>query len=191
MHLSLGHTDAAPFAKERLPQQAIPTSICGSKKRGVESSPVFLRKLAAAVALPGLLATSNVADSGLCSLVCASRAHMGGSLVTHDVHSPSHGAAHSSAHQHMSRDGDMRESVLLNAKVAPASPPCAQYQPLLALLNGSRASFGESISSTRCLANPPALSFGPNRAEIDRQVPSPSPPESNVPRLSASVLLRI
>lgn len=157
--------------------------------RGVESRPVFLHKIAAAFALSGLMATSCVADTSLCRIMCASRAQFG--RVTHHHHDAPQATMHPLAHRHMGHPADMQKSVAPSDKLALNSAPCSQYQPLLVFLDGARASFGETISSGGHFANLLVTSAEPNRPEIPFQVNSPSPPQSNTLRFFAPTLLRI
>lgn len=75
--------------------------------------------------------------------------------------------------------------------VAVDSAPCAQYQTVMTLLDGSRTSFGETITGSSRLANLPVAPIRPNLSAILLQADSPSPPLSNLPHLSAPTFLRI
>ena len=151
---------------------------------------MFLRRLAVASALCGVLATTSVAETSLCRIMCSSRAQLGASsAMHHDHHSPQ--VANSRKHRHVSHHGGMQESLMPSALLAVNSAPCTQYQPLLAYLEGSRTSVREAISSSVPSANPAVTPVAPNHARTASLSGSPSSPESSAPRLCAPTLLRI
>jgi hypothetical protein len=152
---------------------------------------MFLRRLAAVSALCGVLATSSVADTSLCRIMCSSRAQLGGSSATHHDHHSPEATADSLEHRHMSHHRDVRQSMMPNAFLALNSAPCTQYRPLVAFLNGSRTSLSEASSSGVLLANPAVTPVAPTHAGAPSLSDSPSPPESSAPRLCAPTLLRI
>lgn len=155
---------------------------------------MFLRRVAAVLSLCGLLATNCVAYTSLCAVLCASRAAVRGSSsssVSHHHHDSAPPAARSSASLHARHHIDMQQVIGHRGMVAVNSAPCAQYQAVIALLDGSRTGVGEVTFRSSRLANLPVAPVTPNLAAILLQADSPSPPQSRLLHLSAPLSLRI
>lgn len=153
---------------------------------------MFLRRLAA-ISLCGLLATNSVAYSSVCAILCASRAAVRGSSalsVRHHDHHSARSSDNSSNDCHAGHHRDMQQCSKDSDRATVVSAPCAHYQTVIALLDASRTSLGETFSATR-LANVPVTTATPNPAAMLLQGDSPSPPQSSLPPLWAPTFLRI
>lgn len=151
---------------------------------------MLLRKLAALIALTGLLTTASVADTSLCRMFCAAHMAFGGSSkpsgAPHVHHSAMSGQK-TSAHTHSRCTGNPQS--IVSCGMSMQSSPCTQYQQLARFLDTSRVSVTERVASNGNHALFPALLI----EEITEAAPLPpiSPPGSCAFPRSTPTFLRI
>lgn len=158
---------------------------------GVEFFSVFLRKLAAAFSLCGLLATSSVASASVCRVMCASRAESRGMSARHHEHHSSQPAGHRSMQSHAAHNMAMQESPTQQDWLAAGSARCSEYQPLSALLEGLRTSSDRTMSDSSRVAGLPVSTAVPDFVPVHLRTESSSPPQSDLLNSAVPTQLRI
>jgi hypothetical protein len=154
---------------------------------------VVLRRLTTTFVMTGLLATTGVADTSLCRIVCESRSGFRGSSKAAAAHHLHHSASlprNSSSHIHANSRATVEHSTVNDSEIMLESPRCTQYQQLTTFLNGFRGTAPENISGTGNLAILLAVLVEAR----DKPAPSPasSPPDSYAaPPHSSPTTLRI
>lgn len=157
---------------------------------------MILRRLMAALALAGLVATAVVGDAtSLCRIACASRAaSLGSSQMgpTHH-HDDSRELREDAAMRgHMHRFGKSKSMSVSDSTgvVELRLPPCSQYRQFAMLLNGVRSAVAKDLSDSGAVVPDLPVTL------VKRTIKSlsslaESPPGSVVPNLSTAAVLRI
>ncbi len=172
-----------------------PKAVCASNGPGAKFFPVILRKLTTVLALAALATASAGDATSLCRIACASRAASLGSskfAFSRDL-SHSHAVPENAAmHHHMSRTANSQAPALtaFSSMVALQLPQCSQYRQFAALLSGASTAVASGLSESSVVAaNAPATVVEATTRATS--LLTESPPDSAVPLLSTTSVLRI